>query len=151
MSVGNVCIRQVDTARADESVRVGAQRMRDRNVGTLVIVNKGLEPVGIVTDRDLTLRVLADGRDPAQALLDDVMTKDPMTVSSETPVEDALRIMRNGSFRRLPVVDRAGKLSGLVSLDDILDLLSHEFGEIGRLLVQENPESIAQACVSATR
>lgn len=151
MSVGNVCVRQVDVARTDESVQVGAERMRARKVGTLVVVNKGYQPVGIVTDRDLTMRVLADARDPLQTVLGEVMTGDPMTVSSDTPIEDALRLMRNGAFRRLPVVDRAGKLSGLVSLDDILDLLSHEFGEIGRLLVQENPQSLAEACANATR
>jgi CBS-domain-containing membrane protein len=148
MSVGKICVRQVDVARPEESVQSGAQRMRARKVGTLIVVNKLLEPIGIVTDRDLTVRVLADGRDPSQTLLHDVMTRDLTTVSSETPVEDALRFMRKGSFRRLPVVDRAGKLSGLVSLDDILHLLSHEFGEVGRLLVQESPESLAQQCVS---
>jgi CBS domain-containing protein len=151
MSVGRICVRQVDVAKPEEAVQAGAQRMLARKVGTLVVVNKSYEPVGIVTDRDLTVRVLGEGRDPSQTMLFDVMTRDPVTITSETAVEDALRLMRNGSFRRLPVVDRAGKLSGVVSLDDILDLLSHEFGEIGRLLVAENPESVAHGRLPSTQ
>ncbi|MGQ0635988.1 MAG: CBS domain-containing protein [Planctomycetaceae bacterium] len=148
MSVGKICVRRVDVARPDEPVQACAQRMRARKVGTLVAVNKGCEPIGIITDRDLAVRLVADGLDPLKTLLSEVMTKDPTTVSDDSPVEDALRLMRQGSFRRLPVVDRAGKLSGIVSLDDILDLLSHEFREIGRLLVEESPESLAREFAS---
>lgn len=151
MPVGKICARQVDVAKAEESVQAGAQRMLARKVGTLVVVNKLYEPIGIVTDRDLTVRVLAEGRDPSQTALCDVMTREVTTVSSETPVEDALRLMRIGSFRRLPVVDRSGKLSGLVSLDDILDLLSHEFHEIGRLLVDEDPGHLAREWSPSSR
>jgi CBS domain-containing protein len=144
MSVGRICVREVDVANPEEPVQAVAQRMLARKVGTLVVVNKRREPVGIVTDRDLTVRVLAEGRDPSQTAVADVMTREVTTVSSETPIEDALRLMRVGSFRRLPVIDRAGKLSGIVSLDDFLDLLGHEFREIGRLLVAENPESLVR-------
>jgi CBS domain-containing protein len=144
MSVERICVRQVDVARPDESVQTGAQRMLARKVGTLVVVDRLNQPVGIVTDRDLTVRVLAEGRDPAHTLLADVMTREVTCVSPETSIEDALRLMRAGSFRRVPVTDHSGRLSGLVSLDDILDLLSHEFRDIGRLLVDENPESIVR-------
>lgn len=151
MSVGRICMRHVDVARPDESVSVGARRMQARKVGSLVVVNKLFEPVGIVTDRDLVVRVLAEGLDPSQTELSEVMTRQVTTVTIETPVEDALRLMRGGSFRRLPVIDRSGRLSGIISLDDILDLLSHEFGEIGKLIVEEAPASIAQESVGAVR
>jgi CBS-domain-containing membrane protein len=151
MSVGNICVRQVDIARPEDSVQSGAQRMLARKVGTLVVVNSLNEPVGIVTDRDLVIRVLAEGRDPAQSMLRDVMTRHVTTVTSETSIEDALRLMRVGSFRRLPVTDRAGKLAGLVSLDDILDLLSHEFHEIGRLLAEEDPRNLVREFVPAPK
>lgn len=143
MSIGTICVRHVDVAKPDETAQVGAQRMLARKVGTLVVVNAGYEPVGIVTDRDLTVRVLAEGRDASQALIADVMTRQPATVSSEMAVEEVLRLMRKGSFRRLPVVDRSGKLSGMVCLDDILELLSREFRDIGQLLSREAPESMA--------
>ena len=67
-----------------------------------------------------------------------------MTVTEETSIEEALSIMRQGPYRRLPVVDSGGKLAGLLSIDDILDLLAEEFREIGELLRRESPDSIGQ-------
>ncbi len=143
MSVGRICVREVDLADADESVQVAAQRMHARKVGTLVVLDSEKRPTGILTDRDLTVRVLAEGRDPFHTRVGDVMTRSPKTVREETPIEEALALMRAGQFRRLPVVDAEGALVGLVSLDDILDLLAEEFREIGRLVQEEGPESLA--------
>jgi CBS domain-containing protein len=70
------------------------------------------------------------------------MTRAPDAVHESTPIEAAITRMRAGPYRRLPVVDNDGKLVGLISLDDILDLLSEEFGEIGRLVRQEGPASL---------
>ncbi len=145
MSIGRICIREVDIADADETAQVAAQRMHDRKVGALVILNKAREPIGIITDRDLTVRVLATGRDCVQTTLSEVMTRTPKTVREEAPIEEAVRIMRRGAFRRLPVVDESGKLAGLVTLDDILDLLTEEIREIGGVLAQETPRSLARA------
>lgn len=143
MSAGRICIREVDTAAPDESAQVAAGRMHSRKVGTLIVVDKEQRPVGIVTDRDLTVRVLAQGRDGGTTPVAEVMTAAPKTVSEETPIEDALRLMRSGPFRRIPVVDSGGALAGLLSLDDILDLLAEEFAEIGRLIHSEDPASLA--------
>ncbi|MBI3862882.1 MAG: CBS domain-containing protein [Planctomycetia bacterium] len=144
MSVGRICVRAVDTASDDESVQAAAQRMHARNVGSLVVINKACEPVGMVTDRDLTVRVLADGLDAVQTRISEVMTRHPKTVREETPIEEALRLMRAGAFRRLPVVGQSGKLVGLVTLDDVLDLLTEEFREIRSILEQETPHALAQ-------
>jgi CBS domain-containing protein len=73
------------------------------------------------------------------------MTRSPKTVREETPIEEAVRVMRRGAFRRLPVIDASGKLAGLVTLDDILDLLTEEIREIGGVLAQETPRSLARA------
>jgi CBS domain-containing protein len=145
MSVGRICVREVDIAEAEETAQVAAQRMHDRKVGALVILNKAREPIGIITDRDLTVRVLSRGLDGVQTLLADVMTRSPKTVGEETAIEEAVRVMRRGVFRRLPVVDKSGKLAGLVTLDDILDLLTEEIREIGGILAQETPRSLARA------
>jgi CBS domain-containing protein len=72
------------------------------------------------------------------------MTRSPVTVGEDTPIEEALAVMRRGPFRRVPVVDREQRLVGLLSLDDILDLLCEEFGQIGKLLAGESPRSLAQ-------
>jgi CBS domain-containing protein len=145
MSVGRICVREVDVAAPDESAIVAARRMLSRNVGTLVVVNAAGEPIGIVTDRDLTLRVLAAPRDPHEATVGEVMSAIPRTVPEDSPIETAIRIMRGGKFRRLPVVSAEGKLAGLVSLDDILELLTEELKEIGRLLQEESPRVLARA------
>lgn len=144
MTVGRICVREVDLAEPHEPVYAAARRLHARKVGTLVAVDEQKKPVGIITDRDLTVRVLAQGLDPAQTTVADVMTRSPKTVSEEEPIERALTLMRSGPFRRIPVVDRGGRLVGLLSLDDILDLLSEEFSEIGRLLERESPESLAE-------
>ena len=144
MSVGRICVREVDTATPDESVVTVAQRMHQRAVGTLVIVNQSSQVVGIVSDRDLMARVLARGLNPCDTAVHEVMTIAPKTVLEEASIESALLIMRTGKFRRLPIVDRNTKLIGLITLDDILMLLSEEFAQIGRLLKRETPRAIVE-------
>ncbi len=145
MSVGRICVREVDTASPSETVYAVAQRMHQRGVGCLVAVNDSSEPIGIVTDRDLVARVLAKGRDPMQTAVRDIMTRDPKWISEESPIESALALMRSGSFRRLPVIDRSRKLVGVVSLDDILMLLAEEFIQVGNVLRRETPRSVVTA------
>jgi len=144
MSIGRICIREVDVINPDESARVAASRMHSRKVGTLIVVDEAMVPVGLLTDRDLTTRVLAEGRDGNATPVRKVMSPAPSTVEENTSIEDALAIMRSGTFRRLPVVDGEGHLVGIVSLDDILELLAEEFSEIGWLLRQEEPGSLAE-------
>jgi CBS domain-containing protein len=144
MSVGRICQREVDLADLNESVQAAAERMHQRTVGLLVILNDAKHPIGIVTDRDLAIRVVAGGKDPYTTLVGHVMTPEPKTVSEETPIESALSLMRSGGFRRLPVVDQNGKLVGLVTLDDILMLLAEEFTDVGRLLARETPRAAAE-------
>ena len=144
MSIGRICVREVDTASPDESVAVAAERMHQRAVGTLVVVNNTDHVVGMVTDRDLVSRVLAKGRSPTETSVREVMTLAPKTVSEWTPIESALLTMRTGKFRRIPVVDHDNKLVGLISLDDILMLLAEEFSQVGRLLKCETPRSVME-------
>lgn len=145
MSIGRICVREVDIAEPEENVQTAAQRMHARKVGSLVVIDKSREPLGIVTDRDLAIRVLAEGLDPVQTTLSEVMTTHPRIAHEETPIEDVLRLMRAGAFRRVPVVDRSGKLAGLITLDDILDLLTDEFREIRGVLEQESPRTFVSA------
>lgn len=142
MTAKQICNSDVDVITADETAQVAAGRMHARKVGSLVVVNERQEPIGIVTDRDLAVRIVAEGKD-STTTIGDVMTHDPETVREETPIEDALRIMRNGSFRRVPVVDRNDRLAGLLSLDDILHLLARDLARVGDLVERESPESLA--------
>ncbi len=143
MSAGRICVREVDLVKAGESVQAAAQRMHARNVGTLVLLDKEKRPLGLLTDRDLTVRVLAEGLDATQTTVGDVITKCLQTVSENTPIEDAMRVMRSGNCRRLPVVDHDGKLVGILSVDDILEVLISEFRDLGVLLREESARSLA--------
>jgi CBS domain-containing protein len=139
MTVAQICQHNVDTAQAEESVRTAAQRMGTRNVGTLVVVNELDRPVGILTDRDIAVRVVGQGRDPYATTVGSVMTEDLETVQDDTSVEDALRRMRARAVRRLPVTNGAGECIGVVSLDDILSHLVKEFAVLGRPLEASAP------------
>jgi CBS domain-containing protein len=143
MPVGRICLREIDLAEPGESVLEAARRMQERRVGTLVIVDDLGKPLGLLTDRDLALRVVAAGGDPRTTSVGAVMTEHPKTVSESTPIESALSLMRSGAFRRLPVVNDDGKLVGIVTLDDVLGLLAEEFALIGGLLEREAPHAAA--------
>jgi CBS domain-containing protein len=145
MSVGRICQREVDFVDPGESVFQAAERMHQRTVGALVVLDPKHRPIGIVTDRDLTLRAIAACRDPFTTTVAEVMTRDPKTVAEETAIEMALSLMRSGAFRRLPVVDQDDRLVGLVTLDDVLLLLCEEFAAIGGLLTRETPVAAAES------
>jgi CBS domain-containing protein len=140
MSVGRICRREVHVATLGESVRAVAQRMREHNVGTVVVKDERGRPAGILTDRDLALRVLAEDKDPKMTPVLEVMTSVPKSVTEDTAIESALARMRAEKCRRLLVVGPDGRLVGVLSLDDILELLAEEFGTIGRLLRAEEPK-----------
>ena len=142
MSVGRNCTREVDLADTTETVWQAAERMRQRAVGTLVVLDQDRAPIGIITDRDLVERVLADGKDARSTTVDQVMTRQPKTVTEDSPIEHALSVMRAHRMRRLPVVGDSGKLVGLLSLDDVLMLLAEEFAVIGGVLRYETPQRI---------
>ena len=143
MTVGRICRRDVDLVDAAATARVAAQRMAARNVGSLLVVDGRRRVLGVVTDRDLALRVVAPGCDPHLTRVSDVMTPHPDTVSEETSIEDALAVMRARGVRRLPVLGAGGALAGVVSVDDILVLLAQEFGELSRLIEHSSPLQMA--------
>jgi CBS domain-containing protein len=145
MNVGEACNRIVVFAHPEETVREAARRMRNQHVGNLVVVDDrehGRVPIGIVTDRDLVLEVLATGRDPDTAKMSDVMTRDIVTVEDALDVEHALQRMRKHGIRRLPVVDRSGTLVGILTLDDVLELLEEQVSGLVKLVVQEQRREV---------
>jgi CBS domain-containing protein len=144
MKAGSICAHGVDTARTHESAWRAAERMHQRGVGSLVVVNESEEPIGILTDRDLVERVMAKGMDPYETVVGDVMTHEPKTVNEDAPIETVLGMMQRGSFRRLPVVNTDGKVCGMISLDDILMQWSNQFCLLGQLLHEETPRGVAE-------
>jgi CBS domain-containing protein len=137
MSVGKICTRITHTVEPDESVRIAAGRMTERRVGTLVAVDDENRPVGIVTDRDLVTRVLGPNLDPATVTVGEVMSTPPVSVEESTPIESALSLMAERGMRRLVVVGGDGRLVGILSLDDAVELLVEEVGAVGRVLTHQ--------------
>ena len=139
MSIGRICCRNVDLVDQNESVHEAARRMREREVGMLVAVDDMERPVGVLTAHDLVVRALADGPNAATMLVRAVMTPHPTVIAEEAPIQSAVSVMTFGSVRRLPVVDQAGRVVGLVSLDDVTVQLAEEFTMIGKLLESQIP------------
>jgi CBS domain-containing protein len=133
MSVGKVCVRTVITARPEESATAVAKRMQQYEVGALVVL-QGKRPIGIVTDRDLVLRVMAAEKDPYETAVRSAMTDKLVCVPEQMPIEDAMNLMRGYQIRRLVVTDAAGELAGIFTLDDMLELLGEEQTAIAGLL-----------------
>ncbi len=125
MSVGRFCIRDVVTIEPTESVRTAASRMAEQEVGSLIVVEKN-RPVGIVTDRDLVIRVLATGISPEQTPITSVMTPDPICISEHASLEGAIARIRSHQIRRLVVINETQELVGIFTLDDLLELLAEE-------------------------
>ena len=151
MFVGRICVRSVDTVELADSVLTAAQRMHDRNVGSLVVVDNEQRPLGIITDRDIVVRTVIEQRDPAKATVWGNMTQLPQTVNEDTTTEEVLSIMRSGPYRRLPVVNHEGRLAGIVSLDDVLNVLASEFSEIAQLLRKESPQMLQASSWSSAQ
>jgi CBS domain-containing protein len=141
MEVAQICRRDVDTVAPDETALVAARRMRDRGVGTLIVVNDLDQPMGLLTDRDLAMRIVAQERNPARTPVTEVMTAMPTRVLETSSIDSALGNMIAGRCRRMPVVNGMGELRGVVSLDDILRHLAEEFSTAGELLDRESPHN----------
>jgi CBS domain-containing protein len=148
MRIGHIATTQTITCSPDESIQGAALLMRQHHVGDLVVVaGEGGEqlPVGILTDRDIVVSVIALGLDPASLEVGDVMTDDLLTVDESDDVYETIERMRARGIRRVPVVSHDGALAGIVSADDLLAFLSEEMGELSRIAShQQNHEKHAK-------
>ena len=128
MPVKDLIQRKVVTIEAEDTVMLAAQRMKDKMVGSLVVLD-GDKPAGIITDRDIAIRVVGAGKDPTTPVKE-VMTKDPITIRDDASFFELTKAFRDATVRRLIVVDKEGKLVGLISIDDVLELLTKEFANL---------------------
>jgi CBS domain-containing protein len=140
MAIGDICNRDVVIAERKLSVVEAARLMRGYHVGDLVVVEKMKgrnRPVGIVTDRDIVVEVVAAAVAPDTLAVRDIMGQELATVQESEGVFEAMRYMRTKGVRRMPVVDREGGLVGIVTLDDLLTLLAEEMTELAGLVSRE--------------
>jgi signal-transduction protein with cAMP-binding, CBS, and nucleotidyltransferase domain len=137
MHISEICTRDVVTCARDTGVRELAQLMRERHVGDVVVVDRGKEgavPVGIVTDRDLVVRVLAKGLDIDAVTAGDLMGEPLTSAFDSEDVYDAVWHMRSHAIRRLPVVDARGFLLGVLTMDDITAHLASDLADMVRIV-----------------
>jgi CBS domain-containing protein len=140
MSAGEICIRDVVFVAKTDLLRTAIQMMRTHHVGDVLVVEKlaGTNtPVGILTDRDIVIEVLAQDVDIDSLTVGDVMSDLLVTVTENTSLSDTLDVMRTHGIRRLPVIDRSGNLQGIISIDDILGVLAEELQKLAILVKTE--------------
>ena len=136
MNIGEICTIQTVTCVRDETVQGAALLMRKHHVGDLIVVDQAdgqAVPVGIVTDRDIVVSVIALGLDPAGLQVDDIMSDDLLSCREDGDVYETIEHMRLRGIRRVPVVNSAGGLSGIVSADDLLEFLAEEMVDLSRI------------------
>lgn len=140
MSVGKVCNREVVFVSKDNTVTKAAQLMREHHVGSLVVVEGGegfRKPVGILTDRDIVIEVVAEEVNVDKLLVGDIMSFDTVTVRESDGVSETIKLMRGKGVRRMLVVDDDGLLAGIITADDFIDLLAEEVADLSRLFISE--------------
>ena len=135
MNTGQLCNRNPITVRRSDELIRAAQLMREKHIGYLVVVDpevadQSLRPVGVLTDRDIVISVVARETDPRALRVGEVMTQQPVTIGVAEPVEKAVREMRRIGVRRLPVIGQRGELIGVLSLDDVLEVLAAQMQNV---------------------
>lgn len=140
MKVGEYCTKEVVVAGGSTGIVEAAQLMRSNNVGTVVIgkqVAGGVEPTGIITDRDLVLEVLAPNAAIDSLTLADLPTRALVSVQLDDDLMDTVKHMGSQGIRRVPVVDNDGLLQGLLAMDDLLPVVSEMLNDMVRLVARE--------------
>ncbi len=117
MKIRDIALKEVKCASPENSLHEVASMMRDYGVGVMPVC-EGKKLVGMITDRDMVITCLAKGNDAKKCKAKDFMTKNPRSISPDTDLEEAARIMADEQVRRLPVTE-AGNLVGILSLGDI--------------------------------
>jgi len=137
MRVGEYCNREVVVIEQDGSITEAARIMREYHVGDVIIVrsqNGKQIPVGILTDRDIALEIVAKSADPEALSVGDAMTYELTTVNEDDDLMHVIEVMRDKGIRRVPVVTLDEVLVGIITVDDLLDLMSEVFIDIVHLV-----------------
>jgi CBS domain-containing protein len=140
MPISEICNREVVIVQRSNTIMEAAQLMRQHHVGDVVVVDErgGIKvPVGIVTDRDLVVEIMAPAIDQTVVTVGDIMASELVTVKENAGLSETIEYMRAKGVRRVPVVDRNGALVGILALDDLLELLAEELLALAKLVRRE--------------
>ena len=145
MPIGDICVRDVVTATPDTTAQQAAKLLRENHVGDLLVVdliNGNRVPVGIVTDRDIVVAIVALELDPAAICVGDIMGQELETAQEDDGIFETIQQMRSAGVRRIPVVTRQGVLVGIVSTDDLIQLLAEEMMDLAKLISREQRKEV---------
>lgn len=131
--LNEVINRNVVTISPSAALSEAAYMMMNEDIGALVVVDSDMRPVGIITDRDLVVSAMAEGVNPDEVTVEEIMTKDPITVDEDTDIFEMLSILSENSIRRLPVT-RGIRLKGIVSVDDLIVVVATELVNLAMAL-----------------
>lgn len=140
MTIGDICNREVIVIQRDETAQAAAKLMRQFHVGSIVVIDKtngSTIPVGVITDRDLIVEIMATELDASVITVGDIMAQELFTVKENAAIHEAVELMRRKTVRRLPVVDESGELIGILTLDDVLQLISEQMLDLAKLVRYE--------------
>lgn len=147
MRVGEFCNREVVMVNGDESVKVAAELMRSYHVGDVVLVEEShgkRVPIGIITDRDLVVEVMVPELNPEELAAQDIVTRSLLKVHEDDSLLDALDLMQEKGVRRLPVVDANNVLVGIITIDDITDLLTDMLSRVVKIAERQREREAEQ-------
>lgn len=147
MPIGEICSREVVVMQRHESIREAAKLMRQYHVGDVVVVEErdgARVPVGLVTDRDLVVEIMATELDPEVITVGDIIEPELVCVKEDVGIFEATQFMRGRNVRRLPIVNERGALIGILSFDDLLELLSEELLALAKLVRYQREKEAKQ-------
>ena len=139
MNIGEICTREVVCTTAATSVAAAAKLMRQYRISDVIVTRNEAGkrvPLGIVTERDIVLSIVAAERVPESITVGDIMSRKLATAAEDEDVFDTIQRMREMGIRRMPIVDGEGALCGIVSLDGIIEVLAEEMNELVRLIAR---------------
>ena len=136
MPLTDFCKAPVITISPDQKVLDAVNLMMNKNIGCVVVIEQD-RPIGILTDRDLVVRVMAKRKDAANTLVREAMTPNPILASEAIGIWELIQAMKKQGVRRFPIVAGDGKLVGIITLDDLIELMGEELADVGRAIAAE--------------
>jgi CBS domain-containing protein len=136
MSLQTFCGKRVVTISPERSVAEACWLMKEKNVGCLIAEHEG-KLCGIITDRDIALKVTGEEKDPLTTMVQEIMTSDPVRISVDKDLPDLVSLMHSRHVRRVPIVDGEELTLGIVTLDDLIALFGYEMSELGKAISEE--------------